>query len=159
MESAYFRAPGAQWGFASSPIIYENLVIVQCDVMKNSFWAAFDIKDGREVWRTPRNDVPTWSTPTVGKTENRTQIIVNGFRHMGGYDLATGKSGFTASPVAADGKLYQTSEDGEVYVIKIGTEYSELAVNPMGEICMATPAISEGRLYFRTRGHLVAVGK
>jgi outer membrane protein assembly factor BamB len=72
--------------------------------------------------------------------------------------LGGGSSGFTASPVAADGKLYFTGETGEVHVIRAGPRAEVLAVNEMGEICMATPAISEGVLFFRTRGHVVAIG-
>ncbi len=67
--------------------------------------------------------------------------------------------GFSASPVAADGKLYFTSEDGDVYVLKAAPDFEVLATNPMGETAMATPAISEGVLFFRTRGHLVAVSR
>ena len=44
-----------------------------------------------------------------------------------------------------------------MYVIKAGTAFEQLAVNPLGEVAMATPAISEGTMFFRTRGHLVAV--
>ncbi len=72
--------------------------------------------------------------------------------------IAGGGSGFTASPVAADGKVYFSSEDGSVYVLKAGPEPKVLSENPMGETLMATPALSAGVLYFRTRGHLVAVG-
>jgi outer membrane protein assembly factor BamB len=72
--------------------------------------------------------------------------------------LADGKTGFTASAVAADGKVYYTSEDGGVYVIKAGPVFEQLAENPLGETAMATPAISDGVLFFRTRSHLVAVG-
>jgi outer membrane protein assembly factor BamB len=72
--------------------------------------------------------------------------------------LGGGGGGFTASPVAADGKVYFTSEDGDVYVVKAGPEYELLAINPLGEVTMATPALSEGTLYFRTRTHLLAIG-
>jgi outer membrane protein assembly factor BamB len=65
---------------------------------------------------------------------------------------------YTASPVAGDGKVYFTSEDGDVYVVQAGTEFKLLATNPLGEVCMATPAISDGRLYFRTQNHVVAIG-
>jgi outer membrane protein assembly factor BamB len=65
--------------------------------------------------------------------------------------------GFTASPVAADGKIYFSSEDGDVFVVAVGPEFELLATNPMGEVCMATPAISEGVLLFRTVGHVVAI--
>ena len=73
--------------------------------------------------------------------------------------LGTGRSGFTASAVGGDGKLYFTSEDGDIYVVQAGTEFKLLASNPMGEVCMATPAISNGVLLYRTQDHLVAVGK
>jgi outer membrane protein assembly factor BamB len=73
--------------------------------------------------------------------------------------LGGGGMGFTASPVAAAGKLYFTNETGEVHVIKAGLEFEELAVNQMNETCMATPAISRGTLFVRTRGHLVAIGE
>jgi outer membrane protein assembly factor BamB len=71
--------------------------------------------------------------------------------------LGSGHTGFSASGVAADGKLYFTSEEGEVHVIRAGRAFEVLAVNEMGETCMATPAVSTGTLYFRTRRHLVAV--
>ncbi len=267
LEAGYFKVPGNQWGFASSPVIHDGKVIIQVDVKENSFLAAYDIKDGKEIWRTPREDVPTWGTPTVHVDESRAQVIVNGYRHMGGYDLTTGKSlwrmrgtgdipaptpyvadglifithahgggmpvyaiktsavgdislkegetsneyvawsdprggsymptslaydglvyivrgngvlrcsrvktgellyekrvgtgssGFTASLVAGDGKIFITGETGEIYVVKAGPEFELLATNEMNEICMATPAISESTLFFRTRDHLVAVGQ
>jgi outer membrane protein assembly factor BamB len=72
--------------------------------------------------------------------------------------LGAGGDGFTASPVASDGRLYFTSEEGSVFVVKPGASFSVLATNQMGEICMATPAISEGTIFFRTQGHVVALG-
>jgi outer membrane protein assembly factor BamB len=60
--------------------------------------------------------------------------------------------------VAADGKLYFTSEEGDVYVVRAGPKFELLSTNTLDEVTMATPAVSEGTLYFRTRGHLVAVG-
>jgi outer membrane protein assembly factor BamB len=267
LDSGYFRVPSAQWGFASSPVIHENRVIVQCDVQTNSFLAAFEITDGKEIWRTPRNEVPTWSSPTVEISEGRAQVIANGYRHIGGYDVRTGKelwklkgggdipvptpvvahglvfitsahggmapiyairtsaagdltlasdqstnqfmawsqrtrgnymqtpivcgdylyccndagvlgcynaktgqniylerlgtgtSGFTASAIAAAQKVYFTSEQGTVHVVKAGPKFEVLSRNELGETCMATPAISEGALFFRTRHHLVMVAE
>jgi len=72
--------------------------------------------------------------------------------------LGRGSSGFTASPVAASGRLYFNSEDGEVHVIEAGAELKELAVNDLDETLMATPSISDGVIYFRGRRHLIAVG-
>jgi len=64
---------------------------------------------------------------------------------------------YSASPVAADGRLYLTSEDGDIFVIKAGPEYELLATNSMDEVCLATPAISEGQIFIRTTGHLFAM--
>jgi outer membrane protein assembly factor BamB len=72
--------------------------------------------------------------------------------------LGDGTTGFTASAVAADGKVYYTSEEGEVFVLKAGPAFEVLARNPLGEVALATPAISEGTLLFRTRGHVLAIG-
>jgi outer membrane protein assembly factor BamB len=65
---------------------------------------------------------------------------------------------FTASPVAADGKVYFASEDGRVVVIKADPVYQVVATNEMGESTLATPAFSEGLMFWRTQGHLVAIG-
>ena len=71
--------------------------------------------------------------------------------------LGTGTTGFSASPVAGDGKIYFSGEDGDIYVVKAGPAFEVLSRNAMGEVCMASPAISEGVIYFRTRSHVVAV--
>ena len=266
MDAGPYTGPSEQWGFGSSPVIHQGRVFVQCDVLSGQFLAAFDLQDGREVWRTPRREVATWCTPTVAEANSRRQILVNGWRHLGGYDLETGEElwrlsgggdapvpapvvahglvyltsahgnhrpmravrleaagditppeigqtnaaiawvhprqgnymqtpivvgerlygctdyglvtgfdartgrihfserlkgpsqGFTASPVAADGKLYFTGELGDVFVLRVGDTFSVLATNRLAETCLSTPAISGGCLFFRTREHLVAVG-
>lgn len=266
LESAFFSVPTAQWGFASSPVIHDGVVVVQCDALNTAFLAALDIKSGKELWRTPREDYPTWSTPTIYVGEQSTQIIVNGFKHIGGYDFQTGKeiwkingggdipiptpvvadnlvyinsahgrmspiyaikldaegdisledettsnenivwsvrrggayiqtpliygdylynlnwngslscfnaktgeqvyreqlgkmTAFAASPVAAAGKLYFCSQDGDVYVVKAGPNFEILATNSLNDENLATPAISDGKLYFRTHHYLVAVAE
>ena len=72
--------------------------------------------------------------------------------------LGSGGDGFTASPVASTGKIYFTSETGSVFVVRPGPDFSVLATNQMREVCMATPALSDGKIYFRTQGHVVAIG-
>src|SRR4030095_13653351 len=52
-------------------------------------------------------------------------------------------AGFTASPVAADGRLYIATEDGDVYVVRAGPKLDILGKSSMGEVVMATPAISD----------------
>jgi outer membrane protein assembly factor BamB len=68
------------------------------------------------------------------------------------------RGSFSASPVAADGKIYLTSEDGDVFVVKAGAAYELLAKNPMGEVLMATPAISGGVIIFRGLKDVFAIG-
>jgi outer membrane protein assembly factor BamB len=71
-----------------------------------------------------------------------------------------GKGGaFTASPVASDGKIYLASEDGDVFVVKAGPKYELLSTNGVGEVMMATPAISEGVIIVRGINHLFAFGE
>jgi len=264
LNAGWFFDPDYEWGIGSSPIIYKNLVIVQCDIQRNSFLAAFDTETGREVWRTRRDEIPSWSTPTIFEADGRAElvtqattftrgydpmtgrelwkysgnseitiptpivgpevvVITNGYRGVqpifaikpgakgditlqdkatksdfvswsttrGGpyiptpviygdqlyvlqnngvfasYKVATGEQvyqkrlgtggSFSASPVAADGKIYCSSEDGDVYVIKAGPEYEELAKNSIGEVLMATPAISDGLIIFRGLKHVYAI--
>jgi outer membrane protein assembly factor BamB len=66
---------------------------------------------------------------------------------------------YSASPIAAAGRVYLTSEDGEVYVVKAGGTFEVLATNPMGEVLMATPALVDGVLYIRGMQHLFAVAE
>lgn len=91
LDAGAFDAPEIQWGFGSSPIIYEDKVIVLCDVNNQSFIAALDVNNGEEIWRTLRDENPTWGTPTVHKSESRLQVIVNGYKHIGSYEVETGK--------------------------------------------------------------------
>jgi len=265
LNAGWFFDPDYEWGIGSSPIIYKNMVIVQCDIQRGSFLAALDTATGKEIWRTQRDEIPSWSTPTIlevdGKAELVTQattftrgydpmtgkelwkysgnsevaiptpivgpgfvVITNGYRGVqpivalkpgatgditlkdnetknafivwstkrGGpyiptpviygdylyvlqgngalaaYKVATGEQvyqkrlggaagSFSASPVAADGKIYCTSEDGDVYVVKAGPEYEELAKNPIGEVIMASPAVSDGLLIFRGLKNVYAI--
>lgn len=66
---------------------------------------------------------------------------------------------FTASPVAADGKLYLAGDYGDVHIVQAGPEYKLLATNELHESCLASPAISGNLLFVRTIGHLFALGK
>jgi outer membrane protein assembly factor BamB len=66
---------------------------------------------------------------------------------------------YYASPVGADGKLYTVSEEGKVTVIKAGGNWEVLAVNDLDDLCHATPAISKGRIYQRTRNTLYCFGR
>ena len=67
--------------------------------------------------------------------------------------------GITASGVASGGKLYYALEQGDVVVIKAGPDFELISRNPMEDLILATPAISEDMLFFRTQKQLVAVAK
>lgn len=67
---------------------------------------------------------------------------------------------FKASPVAAHGKLYLASEEGDVIVLKLGTEYEVLAVNKMGdEMFVSSPVILDGKLYLRSQDELFCISE
>ena len=86
---------------------------------------------------------------------------------LSAYDAKTGEriyqerlpSSFSASPVAADGRLYLASEDGDVFVVKAGRQYELLSKNSMGQPVMATPAISQGILIVRGGGTIFALAE
>jgi outer membrane protein assembly factor BamB len=66
---------------------------------------------------------------------------------------------FTASPVAADGKIYCLSEDGDTFVIAAGPKFQVLARNPLDEMCLATPALARGNLVVRTMSKVYRLGQ
>jgi outer membrane protein assembly factor BamB len=134
LDSGYYVVPGAQWGFASSPVIHNNMVIIQADVQKDSFLGGFDLRTGKELWRTPRKDVPTFGTPAVvpytAGGANGWQVVVNGWKHIGGYDPKTGKELWSLkgggdipvpTPVFLDGLIVVTNAHGQgrpIYAIR-----------------------------------------
>lgn len=91
LRSSFFIMKNAEWEFASSPIIHKGVVIIQCDVLENSFIAAYDVRTGRELWKSARDEYPGWCTPNIYTYAGKTIVAVNGFKHRGGYDFETGK--------------------------------------------------------------------
>ena len=67
------------------------------------------------------------------------------------------KEGFSASPVALDGKVFFTNDDGETFVLAAGREFKLLHTNTLGEQTLASPALVDGVWYFRTASSLVAI--
>ncbi len=267
VDAGAYDIPSYEWGPASSPIIWEDQVILQVDTQDDSFIAAFDAATGETLWRTGRDELPSWGTPTVASTAEGPELVTNASNFIRGYDPRTGEelwrlggsskitaptpvfggglfvvasgraperpifavrtgargditltgrnteneavvwswtrrgpymptpliyegtvyilensgildaydletgreiyrsrlphlgSGYSASPVAADGKLYLSGEDGEMLVVTAGPEPEHLATNPMGEWLMATPALSEGVMFVRAARSLFAVGR
>lgn len=179
MDSGFFAVPSAQWGFASSPVIHDGKVVVLCDVQTNSFLAVFDLRSGRELWRTLRDDVPTWGCPTVIDVSGCPQIVVNGWHHSGGYDFATGRELWrlkgggdipVPTPLFAHGLVYLTSAHGKLRPMRAirpeasgdithpdpaGTNAGIAWVHPRQGNYMQTPIIVGHRLYACTDGGVV----
>ena len=267
IDAGAYDLPEYEWGTASSPILWNDLAIVQVDHHGQSFVVALDAATGEERWRTDRDELPSWGTPTVVETPGRdAELVTNASNLIRGYDprtgrelwrlggsslitaptpiftddfivvasgrrdekpifvlrpgargditlaegddaneavvwhkrgrgpymptpliygdrlyvlgndgifdayaLATGEeiyrqriphvgSGFSASPVAADGRIYLSSEDGDIFVVSAG-DFELLATNPMHEPLMATPAMVDGMLYVRGQHHVFAIGQ
>jgi outer membrane protein assembly factor BamB len=80
-------------GTGTSPILFENFVIVQCDEENgaSSFIVALNKQTGKEVWRTPRKVQVSWSTPILVHTAKRAELITSGTEFVISYDPATGK--------------------------------------------------------------------
>ena len=258
-----YTDPGVEWGYASSPVICKDRIIIQCDIPKTPYITALDLATGREIWKTSRGDeVSTWCTPAIYSNDGKTLVIANGFNHICGYDFDTGKEiwklsnggdapapapvvandliylnsahgkfspifavrpnaigditlapdstknqyivwsvkrggaymqtpliyqgylynlqvngqltcydamtgdlkykeslkdPFSASGVAADGKLYFSSEEGNIFVVQAGPEFKLLAKNAFNDVCMASPAVSGNTIYFRTQHSIYAV--
>jgi outer membrane protein assembly factor BamB len=121
LKSVFFMVKTAEWEFASSPIIYKGKLIIQCDVLENSFIAAYDLKTGKELWKTQRDEYPGWCTPNIYTYSGKTFVALNGYKHRGGYDLETGKEVWKMSgggdiqiptPVVGNNLIYFNSAHG-----------------------------------------------
>jgi outer membrane protein assembly factor BamB len=269
LNTGAYELPEYEWGTASSPIIYKNLVIVQCDTQSESFVLAADIKTGATVWKTVRKELPSWGTPTVipAMGGRPAELVTNASNFIRGYDPDTGHerwqlggsskitaptpifskdliivasgraperpifairpggrgdltltdgqtssaavawrktgrgsymptplvydgvlyvlanqglldayvldtgeevyrqrlphegSGFSASPVASDGRLYLSSEDGDIFVVSAGRTFGVVSRHAMGEPLMATPALAGDAMYVRGERHLFAIAR
>jgi outer membrane protein assembly factor BamB len=79
-------------GTGTSPVLHENLVIIQRDQdEKTSVVVAYDKATGKEVWKTPRPVDISWSTPVLVKVDGRTELVTNASQHVIGYDASTGR--------------------------------------------------------------------
>ncbi len=122
LHSGPYDAPELEWGFASSPIIHNGLVIVQCDCLNANFVAILDLKTGKDIRRIDRDgEVATWSTPLVVTMDGRSQIVCNGYHQIAGYDLETGTQIWhlnnggdvpVPTPLFANGLIFLTNGHG-----------------------------------------------
>ncbi|HEV3468700.1 MAG TPA: PQQ-binding-like beta-propeller repeat protein, partial [Pyrinomonadaceae bacterium] len=112
LDLGAYDIPTYEWGPASSPVIWDGLVILQCDTQDDSFILALDADTGKTVWKTERDELPSWGTPTVAETPAGPELVANASNYIRGYDPRTGRelwrlgrsSKITApTPVFSDG--------------------------------------------------------
>ena len=90
LDSSFALDVEYEWGFANSPVLHDGRCILQCDLSKDSFIAAFNLEDGSKLWSTARDEIPSWSSPVIWRTGIRTEIVTNAAQFARGYDPATG---------------------------------------------------------------------
>lgn len=127
-----------------------------------------DVTASHVVWTTPKGSSFVPSPLLLGDylyTVNDMASIVSSHRAdtgelVGQLRLGEAKrEGFSASPVAVDGKVFFTNDDGETFVLSPAPDFKLLHVNRLGEQTLASPALVDGVWYVRTAGHLIAIGR
>ncbi|MDQ3441441.1 MAG: PQQ-binding-like beta-propeller repeat protein, partial [Planctomycetota bacterium] len=127
-----YDIPSFEWGPASSPILWNGLVILQVDTHLDSFVIALDALTGEVKWKTERDELPSWGTPTVITGADGPELVTNASKFVRGYDPRTGKelwrlggsSKITAPPpIFSDGLIVVTSgraPERPIFVLKPG---------------------------------------
>ena len=174
LDTGLYGEPSVQWGYAASPAIHGDRVYVQVDRHADSFVAAYDIGDGAEIWRTPRSEKNTWSTPLYYEHEGGALLVTNGGNYIRAYDPADGDEVWrfrddaevkVPSPFAADGKIILTGgypQGRPVYAfdptVAGEIDASSLAWRvPRGGPYTATPMAVDGLVYSVTDSGILSV--
>lgn len=132
-KSSLGRIAKGGMGYGTSPVLFENLLILQCDQKygEGSFIAAVDKNTGKTVWRVERSHRRSWATPLVVRTAQRVEIVASGAESVISYDPATGKelwrgpgveSNPIPSPVAGHDLVFLTagSENKRAIAVRLG---------------------------------------
>ena len=118
LRSGYMTDPTWTWNTSTSLTLYKNLVFLQADLREDSFITAIGLRTGEEVWRTERDEVPSWSTPLVYEGPTRTELITIAPLFARAYDPETGtelwrlgnhSSAPASTPIAGLGLIFLTS--------------------------------------------------
>lgn len=89
--SAWNVVESAEWEFCSSPIIFQDKIIIQADALNTSFVTVLDLFTGETQWRKEREEISGWCTPNIYFENNKARVVVNGYQHRGAYDLSSGE--------------------------------------------------------------------
>jgi outer membrane protein assembly factor BamB len=118
-------------GNGMSPVLYDNLLILQCDQEDGgpgSFIAALDKLTGKEVWRTARTQRKTWATPVLVRTPQRTELIASGAESTVSYDPATGTELWRSEGVVSHAIPSAVTGHGMVFVSGGSSGQPKLAI-------------------------------
>ena len=118
-------------GNGMSPVLYENLLILQCDQEDGgpgSFITALDKLTGKEVWRVARTQRKTWATPVLVRTQERTELIASGAESTVSYDPATGKELWQCEGVVSHAIPSAVTGHGMVFVSGGSSGQPKLAI-------------------------------
>ena len=91
IDNGAYDSPDYEWGTASSPIIYEDKVIVQVDTQGEDYLLAVDAASGKTAWKAARDEMPSWGTPTIYPGKDRVELVTNAPNFIRGNDPKTGK--------------------------------------------------------------------
>jgi len=109
LDVGAYNAPTYEWGPASSPIIFDDSAIIQIDTQGEDYVAAYALSDGKLIWKTPRDELPSWGTPTVYDGDEGLELVTNGANFIRGYNPKTGarlwKLGMS-SPITAPTPIF-----------------------------------------------------
>ena len=128
-------------GEGSSPALFGDWLVINCDHEEGSFLTTLDKKTGQPRWRVSRNQDTSWSSPIVIIDDAKPQVIVCGTNRVRGYDLENGRviwecggmsSNVVATPVYSEGMLYVGSsyEKRVLMAIDIRSAKGDLTNSP-----------------------------
>ena len=108
----------AGMGPGTSPVIFENLLILQCDqeMGDGSFIVALDRRDGSEVWRQTRTTRRSWATPLIVRTPSRVEMVTSGAEVVISYDPRTGRELWRANGIESHPIPSAVAGDGLVFL-------------------------------------------
>jgi outer membrane protein assembly factor BamB len=165
-----WKAKGIDSNAIHTPLVGHGLVIVTAGYPNKRIVAikpggSGDVTDtDRIAWKYDKGTAYVASPILYGDyvyllTDNGTITCLDAktgqVKYEGGRVPKPGR--FTSSPVAYDGKILLTSEDGDTFVVKAGPAHEILRTNSVDEAVLATPALSQGRILIRTVGHLYCI--
>jgi outer membrane protein assembly factor BamB len=122
--------PESSYGYSSSLLIYEDLLLVQFDSNEKLALLGFDLESGDQKWETPRQGRPVWSSPVLAYFNGIPQVVINGNPTVSGFDAVTGKqlwsvecmSGDVAPSVAVNSTMaFAVTDYAKLSALKAGT--------------------------------------